>query len=186
MGLICPAFADVFIGRETLEGFEPFGEVVGRDEVGEVFAQLVVVLVVEAFDGCFLDRPVHPLDLAVGPGVLGLSGSVIDVVSGACQFEGMGTEAFAVGDSLLDQRYCRSTTARGGKMDAIVGQYGVDLVGHGLDQAEQKVARCRGLGLLVQFDKGELAGPVDRHEHVELALFGAYLGEVDVEVSNRV
>jgi len=38
----------------------------------------------------------------------------------------------------------------------------------------------------VQFDEGELAGPVDRDEHVELALLGPHLGDVDVEVSDRV
>ena len=67
--LFCPAFADVFVGCEAFEGLEPLGEVVGRDKVDEVLAQLVVGLVVEALDGCFLDGPVHPLDLAIGPGM---------------------------------------------------------------------------------------------------------------------
>jgi hypothetical protein len=31
-----PAFADVFVGREALEGLKPFGEVVGSDEIVEV------------------------------------------------------------------------------------------------------------------------------------------------------
>ncbi len=31
-------------------------------EIGEVHPQLVVAVVVEAFDGRFLYRPVHPLD----------------------------------------------------------------------------------------------------------------------------
>ena len=44
-----------------------------------MLAQLVVGFVIEAFDGRILDCPVHPLDLAVGPGMLGLGGSVIDV-----------------------------------------------------------------------------------------------------------
>jgi hypothetical protein len=38
----CPAFADVFVGREALKGLEPAGEVVGGDEVGEVLAELVL------------------------------------------------------------------------------------------------------------------------------------------------
>ena len=38
----------------------------------------------------------------------------------------------------------------------------------------------------MQFDKGELGGSVDRHQQVELALCGAYLGDVDVEVADRV
>lgn len=38
----------------------------------------------------------------------------------------------------------------------------------------------------MQLDEGELAGPVDRHEHVELALLGADLGYVVVKVANGV
>jgi hypothetical protein len=60
----------------------------------------------------------------------------------------------------------------------------VDLVGHGINQPEQEVARCRCSGVLVELDEGELAGPVDRHEHIELALLGAHLGHVDMEVAN--
>ena len=41
-GSFVQAPADVFVGRETFQGLEPLGEVVGADEVGEVAAQLVV------------------------------------------------------------------------------------------------------------------------------------------------
>jgi hypothetical protein len=54
-----------------------------------VFAQLIVGLVVEAFDGCFLDCPVHPFDLAVGPRMLGFGCPVVDIVPCAGIFEGM-------------------------------------------------------------------------------------------------
>ena len=67
VGLFCPAFADVFEGREAFEGLEALGEVVGVDEVGEVRAKLVVALVIVAPDGRFLEGAVHALDLAVGP-----------------------------------------------------------------------------------------------------------------------
>ena len=33
---VLPAFADEFVGSESGEGLEPFGEVVGGDEVVEV------------------------------------------------------------------------------------------------------------------------------------------------------
>ena len=46
-----PYAADVFGWRETLEGLEATGEVVGRDEVVEMTAQLVMGVVEEAFDG---------------------------------------------------------------------------------------------------------------------------------------
>lgn len=38
----------------------------------------------------------------------------------------------------------------------------------------------------MQFDEGKLRGAVDGNEHVQLALFGAHLGNVDVEVADRV
>jgi hypothetical protein len=38
----------------------------------------------------------------------------------------------------------------------------------------------------VQFDEGELRGPVDRDEEIELALSGSNLGDVDMEIADRV
>lgn len=60
----CPGLADVLVGCETFEGLETPGEVVGTDEVGKVASELIVSLVVEAFDGCLFEGPVHALDLA--------------------------------------------------------------------------------------------------------------------------
>ena len=50
-------------------------------------AQLVVIVVVIAFDGCVLDRAVHSFDLAVGPGMIDLGESVFDTVLAAPQSE---------------------------------------------------------------------------------------------------
>jgi hypothetical protein len=38
----------------------------------------------------------------------------------------------------------------------------------------------------MQFHEGKLRGPVDGHEHMQLALFGPHLGDIDVEVADRV
>lgn len=38
----------------------------------------------------------------------------------------------------------------------------------------------------MQFDEGELRGSVDGDEHVQLTLFGAHFGNVDVEVADRI
>src|SRR3954466_12721566 len=97
-------FADELVGCETLEGLEPAGEVVGRDEVGKVLPELIVAIVVEALDGGVLDSPVHPLHLAIGPRVLCLGRAMLDIVPGAGEFESMGSEEFTVGDRLLDER----------------------------------------------------------------------------------
>jgi hypothetical protein len=48
------------------ECHQPGCEVVSFHEVGEVCAQLIAALVVEAIGGHRLDRVVHPFDLAVG------------------------------------------------------------------------------------------------------------------------
>ena len=159
---------------------------VGGDEVGEMLAELVVAFVVEALDRGVLDGPVHPLDLAVGPRVPGLGGAMLDVVPGAGVFEGMRPEQFAVGDRLLDQRHGRATGAGRGELDAVVGEHGVDLVRDGRDQPEQELLGDGGGGLLVQFDESELRCAIDGDEHVQLALFGPHLGDVDVEVADRV
>lgn len=50
----------------------PFYTCVGSHEAGEMAAELFVAVVVKAFDGRLLDRAVHALDLAVGPGVVRL------------------------------------------------------------------------------------------------------------------
>ena len=48
----------------SLEGLESSGVVVGVYEQIKVSAQLFVVVIMVAFDGGFLDCPVHALDLA--------------------------------------------------------------------------------------------------------------------------
>ena len=69
----------------------------GVDEVVEMPAELVVGVMMEAFDGCFLERPVDAFNLAVGPGVTRLGEPVIDMVLSTGVFEGMRPEQlFAV------------------------------------------------------------------------------------------
>ena len=106
----CPLFADELVGREAFEGLQTSPEVVGADEVGEVLAQPVVVIVVEALDGRVLDRAIplpgsglpanrerDPLDLAAprenrppdcflglaAPGMLDLGQPVFDLMLAA-------------------------------------------------------------------------------------------------------
>jgi hypothetical protein len=65
-------------------------------------SQLIVGFIEVAFDGRVLDGSVHPFDLAVGPGVLGLGEPMIDIVEGAGVFEGMRVEELPIGDHLFD------------------------------------------------------------------------------------
>ena len=136
-GSFVQAHAEVFEGRETFQGLEPLGEVVGADEVGEVAAQLVVGVVVEALDCGLLDGAVHPLDLAVGPRMLGLSQAMIDIVAGAGHVEGVSPERLLSFD-------------HGFEVGAVVRQNGVNLVRDCLDQVPQEVGCDTPRGFLVQ------------------------------------
>ena len=94
-----PELADVLVGPEVFERLETLGEVVGGDEIGEMVAKLVAGFVVEAFDSRILDRLVHALDLAIGPGMLGPGKAVVDAGSGAGIFEGVSSEELRRGQA---------------------------------------------------------------------------------------
>ncbi len=67
--LFCPDFTDVFIRREAAERFQAPSVVICVDEVCEMGAQLIVVVIMVAFDGGVFDRSVHAFYLAIGPGM---------------------------------------------------------------------------------------------------------------------
>ena len=66
----CPSFADELVGCESFEGLQSPSEIVRADEVGEMPAELIMAVVVVAFDGRVLDGSVHPFDLTVVQGWL--------------------------------------------------------------------------------------------------------------------
>ena len=57
LGFFCPDVADVFVGRESSEGLESSGEIVGIDEVGEMLPEVLVGFVIEALDGGLFECP---------------------------------------------------------------------------------------------------------------------------------
>jgi hypothetical protein len=74
-----------------------------------------VVIVMKAFDGCFLDRAIHPLDLAIRSGMPHLREAVFDPV--------LATNA------VEDVREGVRIQGPVGELNAVVGQHGVDLIG---------------------------------------------------------
>jgi hypothetical protein len=100
---VCPDVADVVIGSETSEGLQPLGEVVGIEEGGKMIPELPVGVVVVAPNGGLLKSPVHPLDLAVGPGVVGFGQAMFDAMFAADAVEPV--QSISSGASKL--RYCR-------------------------------------------------------------------------------
>ena len=186
-------------------------------EFGEVISQLVVVVVVEAFDSGFLDREValpgnglpanrerDPFNLAAirendppdrfliltAPRVLDLGQTMLDAVLPAAHVEhvrdpGCGR---AVGvarrEGELDApRHCLSDQWRS---NGSIGQNRVDLVGNRLDQGDEKGRGGDPRGLCLQPDKGEFARPINGYEEMELPFGSLDLGDVDVEVADRI
>jgi hypothetical protein len=69
-----------------------------------------------------------------------------------------------------------------GELDAIIGQDGVDLVRHRFDQGFEKSRSGHDVGPLDELGKSKLGSAINGHKEVELALGGAHLGEIDMEV----
>ena len=126
------------------------------------------------------------VDHISGPGVLRLGRAMIDSGLRASELEGVGAEEFSSFERIPDVWDRRASDARRRELDVVVGQDGVDLVKHGLEKGCQELGCGPRRGLLVQLDEGELRSAVDRDEEVELALLGSDLGDVDVEVADRV
>ena len=139
------------------QGLEVLGEVVGGDEGQDVGAQGCRVVVVVDLDGRLLDRAIHPLGLAVGPGVVGLGQSVLDAVGDADAVEDVRTEQARAG--LIP------VLGQVGEGHAVVGEHDVYLVAEDLDHAPQECRALHLAGAVVEFDMGELRDAVDRQEH---------------------
>ena len=180
-GLTCPSFADELVWREAFQGLQASAEVVGGNEIGKVLSELVVAGVVEALDGRVLDGPVHSLDLTIRPWVPRLGQSVLDVEISASRLEGVAAEGHVLGPHGLDILGRPAVAGWIGKVRAVVGEHGVDFIGHGRGEMAKEVARDTPRRLPVQLHKGGLARAVDSYEEVELALLGPDLGDVDVK-----
>jgi hypothetical protein len=176
-GLFCPHFADELVGGQALQGLQASPVIVGVDEDRQVSVELLVAVVVVAFDGGFLDGSVHPFDLPVGPGMLHLCQPVLDAVRAASHVEHVRHVA---------RRWAAGVAWREGELDAVVGQDGVDLVGERLDHPFQEGRRRGSSGLLDQLHNGEFARSVNSDIEIELAFGGLDLGDIDVEIADRI
>ena len=78
-----------------------------------------MAVVVVAPDGGFPERSVHALALAVGPGVIGLGQSMIDVVLGTGELEAVRPDEFSAVESLTDDLCCRGHIAGRGELHPI-------------------------------------------------------------------
>jgi hypothetical protein len=123
--IVCPDFADVFLGCETSEGLETPAVIVVVDEVGKVALELPVVFPVIALDGRFLNRAVHTFDLPVRPRMLDLGQAVLDAVRASAHIEHMG--------HVLGRRAI-GVARRKRELNTGVGEYRVNFAGNRFDQ----------------------------------------------------
>jgi hypothetical protein len=145
-------------------------------------AELVVVVGMEALDGRVLDRAVHRLELAVGPGVVWLREAMLDTAR-PCPWT-PGGQGLALTDHVEAHgpgngwgsgfRAARRTNAG-------VGKNRVNLTGHGLEHVLQELPGCFPVCLLDELAHGKLAPAVNADEQVQLSFSGLNLGEVDME-----
>lgn len=79
-------------GSAPSQCIEVPGEVVGHHECQHVHLQRSGVGIAEGVDRCFLDRKVHALDLAIGPGVVDLGQTMLEAVQVADTIKNVSTE----------------------------------------------------------------------------------------------
>ena len=134
-----------------------------------------MVVVVVTLDRRIFDRSVHPLDLTIGPWMVGLGQAVLDTVGLADDVEAHwpGVDGVAVPGLLCE-------------LNAIIGENGVDLIGHGFEHVLKELPGRLSVGRRNELGDGELGSAVDSHKEKELALGSLHLGNVDVEEADGV
>ncbi len=137
-----PKLADELVGSKSSKSFELHGEVVGHQERLEMFFELLMGLIVVAFDGSLFKGSVHALDLTVRPGMLWFGAAVLDFVL----FTG-------IGKCMNSEKEWRNWFALFlypcwfecvvHKVRAVIDAHGVNGVRNGSDQNPQKLAEIR-------------------------------------------
>jgi hypothetical protein len=78
--LFLPTLTNIFIRGTPSEGFESLGEVVRHQEGVEVCFQVLMGLIIVFFNCRFLERSIHALHLAIGPGMVSFGQPMGDCV----------------------------------------------------------------------------------------------------------
>lgn len=129
----------------------------------------------EALYGNVLDRAVHPLNLATHPRVVGLREPVFDPVCATDHVKAHGAGVDGV-----------PVTGLFGELNAIIGENGMDPVGHDRHQVLQELPHRFSVGLIDELRDCKFTGSVDAHEQIKLSLCRLHLGDVDAEEPNGV
>ena len=118
--------------------------------------ELLMAIVMIAFNGCVLDGPIHSLDLAIGPGMLDLGEPVLNAMFKANPIKDM-----LEGEALL---------LLIGKLNAVVRQHNMNGIGNVSNEITQKLRGQHFTCLRMNFDVDKLAGSINGNKEIELAL----------------
>ena len=159
---------DELVWCESFECLEPAGEVVGIDEVAQVGAQLVVVVVMIAFDGGVLNGSVHSLDLTISPGMVWLGQPMFDAVLAANLVEAVHPIA---------RRPAVAVARQVCELDPVVGENRMQAIGRRGDQRFEESDSRAAIGLLMQLHESGsfevLSMPTNRWSLPSLVLTSA-------------
>ncbi|GBR61292.1 hypothetical protein AA100600_2648 [Gluconobacter thailandicus F149-1 = NBRC 100600] len=136
--------------------------------------QLLMTVVMEAFDGCFLDCPVHPLNLTVRPGMIGFRQAVFNPVGFADHVEAHWTRPRRIAIAGLFS-----------ELDAVIGQNGMNPVRDHAQEIFEEFPGRLPIGFFNQLCDCEFAGPVDSNEEVQLAFCGLDLRDIEMKEPDR-
>ena len=137
--------------------------------------QLIMIFVVVPFDGGVFDCAVHPLDLAVGPRMVGFGQPVLNPVGIADHVE-----------THRPRIDCVPVSGQLGELDAIVGEYRVDPIRDRIKQELQELPSCTPVRLINELRDGELACSVYAYKEIKLSFCGLHLGNIQMKVANGV
>lgn len=155
-----------------------------------MFSELLVILIVEAFDRRVFNGSVHPLHLAIRPRVVGLRQPVLDTMRIANHVEahGAGVNLISVPGLICE-------------LDPIISEYGVDPLGHGFEEMFQELPSGFPISFVDQLGHCELARSVNANKEIQPIVgktiprivfcpssyfCGLHLGYIDMEEADRV
>src|SRR5687767_13739306 len=115
-----------------------------------MLTKLLMRVVVVTVNCRLFESAIHALHLTVRPGMIGLSQAMLDTLFGT--------------DAIKQQRESVTVCWAIGELNAVVGQKGMDFVGHSSDQVTQELGSDRTGHAFVQFSEGKLGCAVNRYK----------------------
>lgn len=159
-----------------LQRLEFPAEVEVANEVGEMLFELQVAYKEQACNNDFFDGAIHLIDAAVRPWLLDLGEAVLDALLAGAHFEHIGRVA---GGRAIE------IASRKSKLNADVGENGMDLVGEGCDQDEVEGRYGGPSSNFEPLNGRELAGTINGYIDISSAFSGLHPGNADVEMHHR-